>query len=134
MKHLFVSYEIAKKLKEKGFDKNCFRFWKIEHRLYESDKIEAAAELITDDEKYLIIQKDLDFKFILAPLYQQVIDWFREKHKIVIGITYLRDVEEDLWYFDIVEINKNYDTGTSIDYKTYYKALNAAIEESIKLI
>lgn len=58
MRHLFVPYEIALQLKEKGFNEDCFG-------CYYKDKTFA-------------YHPDSDV-YVDAPLYQQVIDWFREK-------------------------------------------------------
>ena len=71
MKHLFVPYELAVKLKEKGFDENCFGFYTENLKL-----CSANLNNINRADKF----------YISAPLYQQVIDWFREKHKIWLDI------------------------------------------------
>lgn len=71
MKELFVQLTLANKLKEKGFKKSCFGFY-------------------PNDENPCIQLCSIDHKFgwwddyISAPLYQQVIDWLREKHNLYI--------------------------------------------------
>lgn len=71
MKHLFVSYEIARQLKEKGLDEECiacyhdFEFdgkYKL-HPLVNWHKIEG------------VKPSDVDHT-ICAPLYAQAIDWY----------------------------------------------------------
>ena len=68
MKKEFVTYEIALNLRELGFDKPCLAtYHKDLHTIIP------------------IFAKFTNQKHILkAPLWQQVIDWFREKHNILI--------------------------------------------------
>jgi len=126
MKHLFVSYEIALQLKEKGFDEDCFGFYNnadgnvwIKHEIPNDIK-----EIYTGD--------------IAAPLFQQVVDWFREKHDLHISIeSYNQDEKEkeiEYEYSYIIVTRKNYPTVPNLFYNTYYEALNEAIEEAVKLI
>lgn len=72
MEKQFVPYELSVKLKELGFDEECFAW-------YDSnsfDTIELEFEYKNN--------KDLYFKeSCTAPLYQQALDWFREKYNIV---------------------------------------------------
>lgn len=79
MKKQFVTYEIALKLKELGFDEECFGYYSKQH----------------DDSYFLCIYQQEDEyskERLEAPLWQQVIDWFREKHDIIINIFYEKDV------------------------------------------
>lgn len=69
MKKEFVTYPIAVKLKELGFDKKCFG-------CYISSTL-----CIVGDEIGDFIASDYENR-IKAPLWQQAIDWFREKHEI----------------------------------------------------
>ena len=69
MKEQFVTYVIAKKLKELGFDEEClgsYFEWPIPDR--------GTFELSLRGT-------------VPAPLWQQVIDWFREEYNLHIGIT-----------------------------------------------
>ena len=68
----FVTYEMALKLKELGFDEECFALYR-NGRLYlmcNFLKINSTKESV-----------------ISAPLWQQVIDWFREEYDIHVGVT-----------------------------------------------
>ena len=77
MKEQFVTYEIALKLKELGFDEECLAY-------FNNDKYR---DLICTCENGM----DGDFTVhhysgdVNAPLWQQVIDWFDNKN-IIIGI------------------------------------------------
>ena len=67
MKHLFVPYQLALLAKEKGFDDPCLFAWKNENNISNSFR-----------KGY---RNSLD-NVISAPLYQEAINWFREKYGI----------------------------------------------------
>lgn len=117
IKDLFVSYEIAKQLKDKGFDEECIGYYDKVH----NDIVNQCA-LITNDNSLNILT---------APLYQQVVDWFREKYNVIITVQ-PRDKKfigvreyfiSDVWRFNSTD-----------KFSNYYEALTKAIEEAIKLI
>ena len=92
MKKLFVPYEIALKLKELGFNEECFG----EYRQFDGDTpylqlYQDIDSCSTDDADYCYTTE------CLAPLYQQVIDWFREKHDFNIEILRLKEDREKYW-------------------------------------
>lgn len=72
MEKQFVPYEIALKLKELGFDEECFGYYSEQH-----DKTKIFC--LYQEEDYF------DEIRLEAPLWQQVIDWFDNKN-IIIGI------------------------------------------------
>lgn len=117
MKHLFVSYETAKALKELGFDEPCFG-WFTDNYLRIGGVIESK-HVQGEDET-------------LAPTYQQVVDWFMEKHEITVEsrTEYSEDHQRSFAAFT--------DSKEGIFiygyFGDYYAALNAAIYEAIKLI
>lgn len=132
MKNLFLSYELALLAKEKGFDKDCFRVYSRNRKL-------------TNDE----LLNPNDNKWINAPLYQQIVDWFREKYNIHIRVDCIIEYNEgredylklqgySLWISqfqndDIVDSDELGRLAITI-YKDYYEALNKAIIEAFKLI
>ena len=74
MKEQFVTFEIALKLKELGFDEPCLACF-------------TDGEIHFEKPNYLLSQQKANyiFKFrntILAPLWQQVIDWFLSQYNI----------------------------------------------------
>ncbi len=122
----FVPYEIALKLKELGFDEECFGYY--------YDK--------TDN-----IQTSYSFHFngkgerlandVNAPLFQQVIQWLREKYNIHIIVKSYNDEElnQILYENDIIDVNDNWNEFSDYTfYHTYQEALTQAIIESLKLI
>jgi len=77
MKNLFVTYEIAKQLKEKGFNEPCLAVYDITQGNEQTAKLHKhPADCINGD--------SIHPAAITAPLYQQVIDWLFEKHRICI--------------------------------------------------
>jgi hypothetical protein len=120
MKKLFLPYELAIKAKEKGFDEKCFAWYNCGNTI----------EYFGDDLQLDMYAGEKDRP--LAPLYQQIVDWFIEKHNIHPNY----GSNHSGWYWNITKTN-----GTTIkdqsDYNyfsTHYEALNKAIEESFKLI
>lgn len=129
MKKLFVPYEIALKLKEKGFNEPCCA------KSYELDK---------DKDEKMIHYGSVNFPqlwnssvvndtrpLISIPMYQQVIDWFRNTHKIIIEARPLNTLD---WWDALIYNEECERICRDAGYKTYYEALTKAIEEALKLI
>lgn len=68
MNKQFVTYEIALKLKELGFNELCLAQYFIK-----------SCNLITEKDFSVVYDNMLN-----APLWQQVIDWFRVKYNVLI--------------------------------------------------
>lgn len=126
MSDLFVPYEIALIAKEKGFDELCFG-------VYYANTKDFPIELEIRD------NNDLNSKFIraradrlcIAPMYQQLINWFREKHEIEIYA--IKQVEENE-YGGIVGWCGVEEYSTKSCAPTYNEALDKALIEAFKLI
>jgi len=76
MNNEFVSYEIALKLKQLGFDEPCFTYY------YELTS-NLRTHLGVDINNAWTYSGNKKLGFTLAPLYQQVFRWFRDKHNIL---------------------------------------------------
>ncbi len=76
MKEQFAQFEIAKKLKELGFDEPCFTFYWNDGVIYKN--VESPSNHNKHDD-------------ISAPLWQQVFEFFRVKYKIWINIEPVSD-------------------------------------------
>ena len=76
MEKEFIPYEQALKLKELGFDEICLA-------VYFNNKFKLVKDLNINNVD-LHVATEIDA--ILAPLWQQVVDWFREKYSIFIEI------------------------------------------------
>ena len=95
MKEQFVTYEIAKQLKEKGFDEPCFGLYNIYETYGQYGIINIGDLHLTNVNR--------GFKSdnaIIAPLWQQVIDWLEEKLDIAIWIEW--DNETFIWTWNIL--------------------------------
>lgn len=134
MKHLFVPYNLALQLKEKGFNENCFT-WYLNKKLEED-----STKFFFFTHSYRSHKGEIfgvAQEFVSAPLYQQAIDWFREKHEILILTDhYLNHRNEFSWrggYRKLRGLRENFAKKQSF-MQTYNMALNKAIEEALKLI
>lgn len=75
MEELFVTYEVAKILKEKGFNELCIAG-------YENKKAKLFSEINhTLDGN---IHRNSEGSFTTAPMCKYVIKWFKIKHSIII--------------------------------------------------
>lgn len=99
----FTTYEIAVKLKELGFDEECLGIWKIN-----GDD----ADLNYKSTLNFKSQEQVDYVYgntILAPLWQQAINWIRCEKGIDL---YVNKVYDRLWQYSyhrfgvIIEINE----------------------------
>lgn len=154
MKHLHVPYELALLAKEKGFDEYCFMVWSKWTGAYFNNEILLHEYRLIyfrnlSPYQYETHEKrnsELPYTFdcIAAPLYQQLVDWFREKHNIFIKIDnfLLEDNTVDYDYCICkcdADIDEKGNMRYLIDYDvnrsfTYYGALTQGIEEAFKLI
>ena len=136
MNHLFVPYEIALQLKEKGFDEPCFGMYFLD----ESFSCDGGKHILPCKNSNTV----LGTIWFSAPLYQQVIDWFREKHEFWI---HLESYNDNKWSFIIEDISKKGYTKengnerfmprmihNSNELVPYNESLNKAIEQALKLI
>lgn len=122
MQHLFVPFKIAKKLKDLGFNEPCLGGFYD----YAGSQSE---QLITDDHEQ---HEQFHQQICLAPLYQQVQDWFLKKGIYV-----------DTSFYPVYNGKYGYRYGRGNPVSGYtphfegenrYDALNKAIEEALNLI
>ena len=94
MKEEFVTYEIALKLKELGFNEECFGYYHVNEGY-----IKGYAFCYSEN------SSNSDYS-ILAPLWQQVIDWFREKYKLLIDSPKLDEWNAGKWSVKLESLDK----------------------------
>ena len=70
MEKQFATYEIALAVKELGFNERCLTTF--------DDGI------LNLDIEWFCLNSELNEGYVAAPLWQQVIDWFEDKHKLVL--------------------------------------------------
>lgn len=111
MNKLFVPYSLALLAKEKGFDEKC---------IFSYQDGELQSNFMCGSEAT---------EFVEAPLYQQLLDWFREKYQIDVHVAWdgLANCKNYYsgWINGSNSHSENYD---------YYEALNEILEEAFKLI
>ena len=143
MEKQFATYEIALELKKLKFDRPCL----------------AAFEDFTCDKKLVIatqiqielfggytvksLYRDDCYAHILAPLWQQVIDWFYEKHNIEITYGFTVNYKNSPYIFDICKFNRDlhgreisYDGSfgcQKLNFTSKEEAREAAIRKAIEL-
>ena len=118
MKKLFVPYELALKLKEKGFDEPCIAVYR-EGKL----KFPVTGNF---DLTNSIIHHSSD---ITAPLYQQVIGWFIEK-----DIWFNIGLSGDRTFFMVIYKLEDGTLYNEKGFETLNEALNKAIKQTLKLL
>lgn len=81
MKEQFVTYEIALKLRELGFDEPCLAIYRNRFNDFGITLISNGIKI--QGNQSITIYHSLNEEMIcLAPLWQQVIGWFRKKYDI----------------------------------------------------
>lgn len=150
MKHLFLPYELALKLKGKGFNEPCFALFsamKGENNkfIWATSSLDHVLEFHKKGHKFFddleggktriqtFIQNSFAKNTVTAPLYQQVIDWLREKHRIHIAASSF-PVSGDKYGYQYGRSSLTGGWSINFEGKTYYDAYNKAIEEAINLL
>ena len=128
MKKQFVTYEIALKLKKLGFDEECLGIYnpELNMNIY-GVGVNWNTENINDIKK----------EWCSAPLYQQIIDWLREKHLIDIdnGWCISNPLGKKQEGYNISVYDRIKDEFIVRDFHIdYYKAREQAILKAIELI
>jgi hypothetical protein len=148
MEKLFVPYEIAFKLKQLGFNENCFAKYNSKKEIDYFERPQAFYCVNSKSSWFspIFSSKETVSKVCTAPTHQQVIDWFRDKHQVFI------DIQTDCTSYPKFAFEINVFTGNPKDlserewgwehkkdfewylYRSYYEAVDNAIEQAIKLI
>jgi hypothetical protein len=128
MNNEFVSYEIALKLKELGFDEPCLTYY------YELTS-NLRTHLAIDIRNAWTYSGNKKLGFTLAPLYQQVFKWLRNKYDIDFSINtiYSKYNENTSKKYSGVIDNKTVFTNVGF-YDTYEEAELAGLQKMIEII
>lgn len=138
MEKEFVTYELALKLKELGFNKPC---------ILEFHNGKSLPNYCGD----FTINSNLEEIFnnvISQPTFSQAFRWFREKHQLRISIIdFLTDEDEIEWDYEIViigtDVNERGEYEPLVDYsiddenrqfKTYEEAELSCLEKLIEIV
>jgi hypothetical protein len=128
MEELFVLFETAIKLRDKGFNEPCMARWdKI-------DPTDPSTELWNRELQLYVsagTQTTVSWQICSAPTYDQVFAWFRKKHNIK---AYIDEYDQ----FHVPYIHKLGDFPAHREYRqkheTFEKTRNACIEFLLTLV
>lgn len=122
----FVTFGIAKKLKEKGFDELCLAYYTNDDTLYYNYSHKPGACYKDCYLSHNLMPKDsVSGKFADAPTTLQVLKWLREEKKIYVLI----EVEYEDWFeYKIVQTIKGIRRSSTRVYETFEEAVLAGIE------
>ena len=113
----YVSFEIAKLLKEKGFNEKCRALYTV----WFDEEVEGPKE--DEAENW-----NIEPRYFSAPTLQMAMKWLREKHKITIGILF----KGDRIY---CEIHQNNEFVFGIDTpESYEKVCDEAVKYCLKIL
>lgn len=121
----YVSLEVAKLLKAKGFGNTLHRY---------IEKIEGTEKEEWDEDECMYCIKTMVNTYPKPSLYETQ-KWLRTKKRIHVEVSYMSG---DYWLYDILTIPTHDLIGLSdrenVKYMSYEEALNAGILEALKLI
>jgi len=113
----YVSFEVAKLLKEKGFDSDdCFAFYNGKGEI---KFLQTFSDIADYDEKTSIV----------CPTLQMAMKWLREVHNINIDTCSIWDISH--WLYQVFVITPRTAHNSYVDkilYTSYEQAINAAIK------
>ena len=131
----YLSFDTAKMLKEAGFDVPCRGVYVTDRTGYYEFR-EYDNKQTTDD---LCWNSTDGFQYeYLAPTQALAARWLREKHRIALDVAFIPpSVDGDVWQYFVGEMDDmiwegEYETGRK--YATYEQAMEAGLQEAIKLI
>lgn len=125
----YVSFEVAKLLKEKGFDEKCHSAWiynpKKDNSEYFVEYLAKTTENNTELEYFN--EPDTDWAYS-APTHQMALKWLREIHNIDIQV--FRHIRGNkITFYGRIEQNTHLE---HLDKCNLYKSYEDAVEVSIK--
>ena len=130
MEEQLISFETAKLAKEKGFDASCYDAFNSKGNLYSN----GWCEYLYDNKVEIPFGSGvLQSQDILAPTQSLLAKWLREEHNIIVLVDYEGIDGYYYKFYSYKEGNKNYDASDK-NYNTYEEALEAGIQEALKLI
>lgn len=129
LQELFVTYELALKIKEKGFNEGCFGYYSGDNPYgelpYKLNIIKCKKQDSIDDLAGRC----------LAPTHQQCVDWLRINHRIEVSSPCKKDKDLGVFYGGYVKkYDDDFGKSYGSNFRDYYEAYNHGIEEALKII
>ena len=137
MENEFVTYEIAKLLKELNFDEPCLAWYYFneENSSYALNSFKQDYGDKFDWWKYSELDSDVYVDHLMAPFWQQVINWLREEYKLIVSINIMSDLSYYSLLINIDEDKLNLSNQSqNRGFITYEEALEDGLFEALKLI
>jgi len=122
----FVDYELAKELREKGFNMPCLGFYLI-NRFCFNDELDDGC-----NQSDYSINSQLDSHFVAAPTIDQVIEWLIEKYDTHIFTEYDNFLQS--WHALKHDIYFNDTEYVASNFKTRKEAQLSGIKHALTLI
>jgi hypothetical protein len=128
MNNIFVNFDIAQKLKKLEFNESCLGY-------YHLDCINPEVDLFASGSLKLYSKAQ---KIILAPTFEETLNFLRTKYFINIKIEYLCSVNEILALVGVIDfmINKHGKPDIHINstFLDYYEVLTETILECLNIV
>lgn len=118
IKERYVSFEVAKLLKDKGFDEECTKTYNISN-----GQMYIGGEICNSD------FTDID-EMITSPTQQMACDWLIQNYKIYINISF---VSGKGYVGTICDIS-DFDNSFSIVETKYYSCIETVYNEALKYV
>lgn len=135
IKDVYVSFEVAKLLKEKGFDWASNRVYqgpKLKFTTIDISPLTCLGELGGFDPKQLYItNSEIDDLVYTAPTQQTAMKWLREVHHIAINVGWGEIFEDQYKWWCIV---LNMDNGNILCEENYHASYEEAVEAALKYV
>ncbi len=121
----FATSKIAQRLKNLGFNEPCLGIWDINRKLYCDGK----KEYFESQEKAQYIFGNIKIKnsVILAPLWQQVVDWIEKEHKLHLNVMFSNRDDIQGHFYGVIE-------DAELENNTVYNSHQEACEQGIEKI
>ncbi|GIM60058.1 hypothetical protein CAPN008_01080 [Capnocytophaga canis] len=122
LKNIFVSYEIAQKLKEIGFDEPCISY-------YEKDN----PNVRLNEKTQGTIKHNGLLIYVSAPTWEQVFDWFRSKN---FYFSIIHSYEESESWYNVIHIELDFYKDVDLEDKDsdghYYYDISGGFKGNVK--
>lgn len=108
MNEWFVPFELAVKLKEKGFRHECIATYDIEDKGFDFNNyiLRVAYQMNVTAKDCLRVFNDSNIGLIDAPTISQVSRWLREEYLIHISTKPYPCEDEIMWFYEIRKFNE----------------------------
>jgi hypothetical protein len=127
MEKEFVTYELALRMKQLGFDEPCLGHYQDRDETTLHGAVATSKNVyfsIGETNKGFIVRNSPISNCVLAPTYSQAFRWFREKYNIHIRI---EKYDETKWW-------ANWGSWTSEVYSSYEEAETACLQKLIEIV